>query len=262
MACNVETLAGKPILSEVADAGAYGSRLEGYIIGYRNECKLSYIGSTLTMGSGVIVLNGKRIIIDDEGISVDIPVEPSGTNTYWAFLKIDMAAGKGTLEYADSTNPPGFVQDDLFLNPTNGVHWLEAGVFINSTTGITDLTNLLKSLTGVTELFFGKAAVGQTIDLKYPLDVLKSAKHIDLKLELLNVKLQGIVSYNNATIFFGSYYQANPAGSQDKKGVGIPLAELHLVSGTTWLVYSTLVTYTNQVANIEGRKVESVEVQF
>lgn len=195
MGCKVETKTGELIKAETSYASAYGAQMKGYIQGYKGECGVSFSGGgTIYVDSGFIVWDGKNIQIDDDGLQYKLEPETGPDKTYYVFLVIDMKSGDGKLAVEDSTNPPGFVQDDLFLNYADGVCWILIGDVINTDTGLNGSERTIKPLTGAEKLFEGNAAIGNTIDLKYSVDILMSAKHIDLKLELLNIKLQGIVA--------------------------------------------------------------------
>lgn len=179
MAMKIETRELQPILAETQSAEGYALGLNGVLKGYADEMKLSYLnsgtGATVKIGAGILLWQGKRIYTDSEGLSFDVPLQTASNQKYDIYLRIDMAQPDNvTAEYvATGAFPAGYVTDDLFNNFRNGVNYVLLGNFINTVTGIIQVTQtvgyaeiIIPPQTREVILWEGNAAEGATLELE------------------------------------------------------------------------------------------------
>ena len=146
MANFIETITAKQILSRVSYAGEYAMGLNGYIPDYLNGLNASRSGSNGIISSGMFLVDGKRVLIND-GLNFTIPIEPVGTYKYDIYIVLNMASPDiiNVVYSKQPSMPPNYRTDDLFLNYSTGVKFVKYGEATNSTVGVTSFTRTMDS---------------------------------------------------------------------------------------------------------------------
>lgn len=148
MANYIETKSTKPILSRVSYVGEYAYDVFGYVGGYLNDLNISHKNNEIIVASGLIAVDGKRIVINDE-MSITLPYESGGgMMEYNLFLKVNMAT-PDNLSLVTSViyaNPSDYRNDDLFLNYDNGIKFIKLATIVNSSAGIQGVEKVIPSI--------------------------------------------------------------------------------------------------------------------
>lgn len=148
MANYIETASTKPILSRVSYVGEYAYDVFGYVEGYLNNLEITQKNNNIIVSSGLIAVDGKRIVINDE-ISITLPYESGGgMMEYNLFLKVNMATPDviSLVTSVTYANPSGYRDDDLFLNYENGIKFIKLATIINSSAGIQGVKKVIPSI--------------------------------------------------------------------------------------------------------------------
>lgn len=148
MANYIETKSTKPILSRVSYVGEYAQDVYGYVEGYLNNLEITQKNNNIIVSSGLIAVDGKRIVINDE-MSVSLAYESGGgMMEYNLFLKVNMAT-PDNLSLVTSViyaNPSDYRNDDLFLNYDNGIKFIKLATIVNSSAGIQGIEKVIPSV--------------------------------------------------------------------------------------------------------------------
>ena len=124
---------------------AYGNQ-NGFIIGKGNEISYTLNGSTLTINSGRMVLNGVECDIDANGVS--ITVDNVATKRYYSvYLQINLNTNTVSIlnTYATGDYPSISAGDDLTANPT-GTARMTIYRFTAQSGVISNITKVIQSI--------------------------------------------------------------------------------------------------------------------
>lgn len=124
---------------------AYGNQ-NGFIIGKGNEISYTLNGSTLTINSGRMVLNGVECDIDANGVAITI--DNVATKRYYTvYLQVNLNTNSASIlsSYATGDYPTISAGDDLTANPT-GTARMELYHFTAQNGVISNVAKLVTSI--------------------------------------------------------------------------------------------------------------------
>lgn len=130
----IETKSNQVIIDQAIASGDYISLKNGYVPFYGSEFELTYSGSQLYIGSGMLIQDGVKVI-NNEPIVVDVGSTSSGTAEYKIYLSIDMSNPEN-ISTKTSLSTVTLPSDDLFSLFDNGIANVEVGSFTLGTVGI------------------------------------------------------------------------------------------------------------------------------
>lgn len=158
---------------------AYGNQ-DGYVIGKGTEINATNNGSSLTIGSGRIVLQGVEADIDANGVTLTIENLPI-KKYFSVYLKVNLGANTVSIETGEDTTtyPESEPSDDL-THTSSGIAYLELYRFTAINGVISEVQKIAKAIE-----YSGTALVGY--------DINKGT--VEERLTRLGFK-QGVVSYD------------------------------------------------------------------
>lgn len=141
----VETALGQEINDSANSATEYIYGLNGIVPDFLDEINLSWFNNTLTIGAGMIIADGRKII-NYEPYEINIASEGSGSRQYLIVLKIDMA-NPNLVDVLIEQSPyiPPF-SDNIFSDFQAGIKYVTLGTLLNGTGGIALATLSLKKV--------------------------------------------------------------------------------------------------------------------
>lgn len=137
---------------EIADGGAFNNLSaggkSGIVAGVLNECGITSVGNTLSIGTGLLLLNGIRVkIISPKDFSFS--GIPSTAINYILVASVTLSSDSGTTFSLRATTEQSIIQDNLYKDE-RGVFELKIARFTHDTTGrIVDIARVCEVLTNI-----------------------------------------------------------------------------------------------------------------
>ena len=144
------------LISDAANSVAeYSLKLYGRVGGYKDLFKIETdLTNSLYVRSGMILVEGKKIINDKDRYQIDLDVNDLIFNTqYFIIMRINMA-NPDVIQFFVRTSDVLQYNDNLFNNDTVGVKEVVLGRFFFSSTGqITDIIDEIPLMISNTDVF-------------------------------------------------------------------------------------------------------------
>lgn len=134
MATFIETKSNQIIVDQAIASGDYINLNDGYIPNYGSEFNLTFSGTQLYIGTGMLTQNGVKVI-NDAPMIVEVGTSATGTVTKKVYLKIDMS-NPTVVEAVVSASTATLPKADIFSLYENGVTNVEIGTFTLNSGGV------------------------------------------------------------------------------------------------------------------------------
>ena len=123
----------------------FAPEMVGYVPGVLNNCNIvKTSNSSITMGEGLIIINGVRILVDEPYV-ITIPNYPATNTVYHLYLRITITENGENSVVANYRIKQELRQDD-FLLTNNGIYEIELASFIMGSSGIQSFIKELKAV--------------------------------------------------------------------------------------------------------------------
>ena len=228
----LETARNQLISDSANSVAEYSLKLYGRVDGYKDLFKIeTNLTNSLYIRSGMILVDGKKIINDQDRYQIDLDVNDLTFNTnYFIIMRINMA-NPDVIQFFIRTSDVLQYDDNLFNNDAVGIKEVVLGRFLFSSTGqITNIVDEIPLMINNTDVFLnnqvsfsGQKVVrtangGATITLYNVVYVYKSTQYYVESVDF-NVTPQ-LVDYANPP--FVNLFLAIERGTQKVHGVITP----------------------------------------
>lgn len=141
MATFIETKSNQIIVDQAVASGDYINLSDGYIPKYGSEFNLTFSGTQLYIGTGMLTQNGVKVI-NDAPLTVEVGTSTSAV-TKKVYLKIDMAnpTNVTAVVSASTTTLP---RADIFSLYANGVANVLIGTFTLNSGGVSGVSKYIE----------------------------------------------------------------------------------------------------------------------
>lgn len=140
-----ETIQNEIIRSDTNAVCEYLLNMRGIVAGYGNEFNLSYVGTTLQIQSGMVILDGRKFINTS---LEEIPVPPSSSGTELLYLNIVLDGINRTFNLVVESSEAANIEDlssNLINNPIEVISF-NLGRLFNNTSGITTVIKSMQNI--------------------------------------------------------------------------------------------------------------------
>ena len=187
------------IENENIDGGAFNNFTaggkSGVIAEVLDECKLSSTGNTVIVSTGLLLIKGIRVKLE-ESVCLLLSGNPAVDTNYYIVAKVVLSADTSVLFDTYLTTKGTRTQENLYKY-NNGTYELELGRFIHTTNGE------IKDLQRTVEIITNQSSQGGTfesviVDIQDFVDNQKVNEFIDLTRRFLDKKIIIVCKYNGA----------------------------------------------------------------